>query len=77
MAARRLGLEGEVLLRVFVAADGRPTDVVVLRSSGHAILDAAAVETVRNRWRFIPAMRNGVPVDDTVQVPIRFRQQRG
>lgn len=77
IAARRLGLEGEVLLRVFVAADGRPTNVVVLKSSGHAMLDESAVETVRTRWRFVPATRGGVPVDDTVQVPIRFRQRGG
>ncbi len=74
IAARQLGLTGEVLLRVFVAANGQPTNVVVLKSSGHAMLDDSAVETVRTRWRFIPATRNGVPVDDTVQVPIRFRQ---
>ncbi|MGH7895239.1 MAG: TonB family protein [Candidatus Binatia bacterium] len=77
IAARQLGLEGEVLLRVFVAADGRPTNVVVLKSSGHAMLDESAAQTVRTRWRFIPATRNGVPVDDTVQVPIRFRQKEG
>jgi TonB family protein len=41
------------------------------------MLDASAVETVRSRWRFVPATRNGVPVDDTVQVPIRFRQTAG
>ncbi|HXJ36396.1 MAG TPA: TonB family protein [Candidatus Eisenbacteria bacterium] len=74
VAARQLGLTGEVLLRVFVAANGQPTNVLVLKSSGHAMLDDSAVETVRTRWRFIPATRNGVPVDDTVQVPIRFRQ---
>jgi protein TonB len=74
VAARQLGLTGEVLLRVFVAANGQPTNVVVLKSSGHAMLDDSAVETVRTRWRFIPATRNGVPVDDTVQVPIRFHQ---
>ena len=77
MAARQLGLEGEVLLRVFVATDGRPTNVVILKSSGHPMLDESAAQTVRTRWRFIPATRNGVPVDDTVQVPIRFRQKTG
>jgi periplasmic protein TonB len=77
LAARRLGYEGEVLLRVFVAADGRPTNVVVLKSSGHDMLDQSALETIRTRWRFVPARRNGVPVDDTVQVPIMFRRSAG
>ena len=77
MAARRLGLEGTVVLRVVVAADGTPASVVVLQSSGHAVLDGSALETVRARWRFVPARRNGIPVEDTVQVPIRFRQTTG
>jgi protein TonB len=74
MAARRMGIEGTVVLRVVVAPDGSPTSVVVLQSSGSDILDASALETVRTRWRFVPARRNGMPVEDSVQVPIRFRQ---
>jgi protein TonB len=75
--ARRLKLEGTVLLRVFVAADGSPKRVDVLQSSGHESLDSSAVDTVRTRWRFLPARRNGIPVEDSVQVPIRFRQIPG
>jgi protein TonB len=77
LAARRMGLQGTVLLRVVVGADGSPVSVAVLQSSGHAMLDASAADTVRARWRFVPARRNGVPVEDTVQVPIRFRQTAG
>jgi len=77
MAARRLGLEGTVVLRVVVAPDGAPASVVVLQSSGHDVLDSSALETVRTRWRFVPARRNGIPVEDSVQVPIRFRQTAG
>jgi protein TonB len=74
MAARRLGIEGTVVLRVVVAPDGTPKSVVVLESSGHDVLDASALETVRTRWRFVPARRNGIPIEDSVQVPIRFHQ---
>jgi periplasmic protein TonB len=77
LAARRLGLEGTVVLRVVVASDGSPVSVAVLQSSGHAVLDASAADTVRAKWRFVPARRNGVPVEDTVQVPIRFHQTAG
>jgi protein TonB len=77
MAARRLGLQGTVVLRVVVAPDGSPVSVAVLQSSGHAVLDASAADTVRGKWRFVPARRNGVPVEDTVQVPIRFHQTAG
>ena len=74
MAARRMGLEGTVILRVVVAPDGTPARVVVLQSSGHDVLDASALETVQKKWRFVPARRNGIPVEDSVQVPIRFQQ---
>ena len=74
MAARRMGIEGTVVLRVVVAPDGTPKSVVVLQSSGHDVLDSSALETVQKRWRFVPARRNGIPVEDSVQVPIRFHQ---
>jgi protein TonB len=73
LAARRLGHEGVVLLEVLVAADGRAAEVSVARSSGHATLDESARETVRSRWRFLPARRDGQPVPSRVEVPIRFR----
>ena len=71
--ARRMGMEGIVLLEVIVAPDGRAREVRVLRSSGHAMLDEAAVSTVRTHWRFIPARRDGVAVESRAEVPIRFR----
>jgi len=77
MVARRMGFEGTVILRVVVAADGSPESVAVLESSGHDVLDTAALDTVRSRWRFVPARRNGIAVEDSVQVPIRFRQTDG
>jgi protein TonB len=77
MVARRLRLEGTVVLRVFVAADGTPKRVEVLQSSGHESLDTSAADTVRERWRFQPARRNGIPIEDSVQVPIRFHQSAG
>ena len=73
LVARRLGKEGVVLLAVVVAPDGRAADVRVLRSSGFAPLDDSAVTTVRERWRFIPARREGAPIESRVTVPIRFR----
>src|SRR5437870_4118024 len=73
LVARRLGKEGVVLLEILVAPDGRAADVRILRSSGFAPLDDSAVTTVRERWRFIPQRRGGVPVESRVTVPIRFR----
>lgn len=47
LAARRQGLSGTVELDVLLEAAGRIRDVRVVRSSSHALLDEAAVETVR------------------------------
>jgi len=70
-AALRAGATGEVVLRIDVDAQGRPTDVTVVSSSRNRELDRAALRAVR-RWRFEPAMRDGVAVAGTVQQSIQF-----
>jgi len=70
--ARRLGIEGLVLLRVRIAVDGSPKTVLVLESSGHGSLDRAARSAVE-RWRFVPASRGGRAVAQWLRVPIEFR----
>lgn len=45
-AARSNGLEGKVLLRAVIRADGQVVDVRVQKSSGYDELDAAALETM-------------------------------
>lgn len=71
-AARRSGDEGTVLLKVLVTSDGAAARVELDRSSGSASLDSAALEAVRN-WRFIPARRGTLNVEDWVRVPVVFR----
>lgn len=70
--ARRLGLEGRVILRVTVSPAGAAAAVAVRRSSGHRLLDDAAQAAVRT-WRFKPATLNGAPVQGDVDVPASFR----
>lgn len=70
-AARRRREEGEVRLDVTVGRDGRPQRVSLMRSSGHPLLDEAAVSAVQ-RWTFEPARAAGQPVEDRVVVPVRF-----
>ncbi len=69
--ARRKGWEGTVLVAALVGADGAVRSVRVERSSGHPCLDDAAIEAARD-WRFSPATLDGAPVEEEVQVPIRF-----
>lgn len=70
--ARKKGLEGEVLLKVEVLADGRVGQVELKRSSGYAILDASAITTVK-QWKFIPGKRGNDPVALWVHIPVRYR----
>lgn len=73
--ARNRSLEGRVVLRIAVSAAGVPERVDVLSSSGYAILDDAAAAKVRQSWRFEPATRGGVPVEGSIDAPIRFTLQ--
>jgi protein TonB len=68
--ARENDIEGTVRLQVAVSADGKVTDVRVLQGLGYG-LDEEAVRRVR-RYSFTPATRNGVPIDTTTPVSIRF-----
>ncbi|MGE0734452.1 MAG: TonB family protein [Alphaproteobacteria bacterium] len=70
--ARRRGWEGRVVLSVDVDEAGRSRSVVVRQTSGHPVLDEAALAAVRS-WRFVPGMRGNTPVAAQVDVPIRFR----
>lgn len=72
--ARRRGWEGRVVLEVTISEDGRPTAVALAESSGHDVLDSAALDAVRS-WRFTPAERNGNPIVSTLRVPVRFSLQ--
>lgn len=59
--ARRMGQEGEVRLDVRVGIDGKVTEIRLRQSSGSALLDRTAIDTVR-KWRFEPATIDGQPV---------------
>ncbi len=72
MAARHRHLEGRLVLRVDVTESGDASAVAVSASSGHAMLDKAALDAVQ-AWRFNPATRGGKPVAGVIYVPIQFR----
>jgi protein TonB len=65
-------MEGTVILRVLVGADGVPQEIQVDKSSGHAVLDNAARIAVM-KWRFEPGTRNGEPFAAYGLVPIAFK----
>jgi protein TonB len=69
--ARRRGYSGQVVLEVLVGQNGSVVDLRVVTSSGHDMLDRAAVKAVKT-WVFEPGMRGSKTVDMWVRVPIRF-----
>ena len=69
--ARKARLSGTVLLLVQIDERGRPLSITLRQTSGHTILDTAALRAVR-AWRFEPARRDGKPVDARLEIPIRF-----
>lgn len=65
--AIRLGLEGEVRLLLTLAADGTITDASLAASSGHELLDQAALSAARAMGRLIGADRR------ELLLPVVFR----
>ncbi|WP_298609373.1 energy transducer TonB [uncultured Thiothrix sp.] len=70
--ALEAGIEGTVLVRVTISAEGRIMAALVHQSSGNASLDAAALKAVRS-WAFLPAQRDGKTIPSIVQLPVRFK----
>ncbi|MGA9524024.1 MAG: energy transducer TonB, partial [Myxococcaceae bacterium] len=71
-SARRRRIEGRVVVRVIVGADGvvEKENTRVLASAPG--LDEAAIDAV-NRWRFSPALgAGGRPVRVIIDIPIQF-----
>lgn len=69
--ARRMGEQGNVVLRVLVSSVGTAEQVALKSSSGSMRLDQSALETVK-RWRFVPARQGTEAVAAWVLVPISF-----
>ena len=67
--------EGTVGLSVIVEPDGRPSKVVVSRSSGFPRLDRAA-KSAAERYRFRPATRGGEPIRAQYHFNIGFKLKK-
>jgi len=69
--ARKLGLEGKVVIGVLVDEIGRCQDVKIARSSGYYLLDSAAVYTAKT-FIFSPGIQGGKAVKAWVLFPLEF-----
>ena len=63
-------------LAIDVDRDGGVVSVEVEKSSGHRLLDRAAVRAAK-RWRFRPALKNGKPVAERYTRVVRFHLVNG
>jgi protein TonB len=70
-AAREAGIEGTVFIRLRVSTEGELLEAKIERSSGHPILDDAALRWARTQ-KFIPARIGKTPVESEVIKPVRF-----
>ena len=68
--ARKIRLEGKVVLRAVVGPDGSVTSVELVHSS-NPMFNAAAMDAVR-QWRYTPPSQNGHPVSVWLNVMVTF-----
>lgn len=66
-------IEGKAICQFVVDTDGSLTDIKVLRSSGHPLLDLEAVRVINSMPRWNPAIQKGKPARTNYTVPITFQ----
>jgi TonB family protein len=69
-ALRPAGLKGHAVVSVHVTARGEPRAATVASATDPAFGEAA-LGAIR-LWRFLPRIRNGVPVEAEVSIPFTF-----
>lgn len=69
--SKRLGEQGEVVVRVLIGLNGTAQEAEIKKSSGFDRLDQSALATVL-RWRYVPGKRSGVAQAMWFNVPINF-----
>jgi periplasmic protein TonB len=69
LLGRQMKVQGSVLLKALIGADGVIRDLRVL--SGPAILASAAREAAR-RWQFKPYLQNGQAVETQANITVNF-----
>lgn len=72
LSAQLEKIEGEVVVGVFVDAEGRPEQVKVLEPSGHTVLDTAAFHFAQT-LTFDPAIVDGQKVSSWTKLILRYK----
>lgn len=71
--AKRNNWQGLVTLRALIKIDGTIGEITIFQSSGFEILDRSALKTVKKKWRYQPAFRQGTAVECYLRIPVRFK----
>ncbi|WP_407333825.1 TonB family protein [Enterovibrio sp. 27052020O] len=69
--AMRKGMQGNVLIEVWLDESGNQIKQALVKSSGFDLLDSAAISAVK-KWRFQSHTVNGVALAHRVRIPVRF-----
>ena len=70
-SAKKDKLEGTVVVKTVIDEQGKVQDPAVETSSGHEVLDQAALDAV-STWTFKPATLKGKPVSVIYSITVRF-----
>ena len=70
--AQEAGIEGTVVVQVFIDKKGRVQDTVILKGIPNTGLDEAAISAIR-KTRFRPAKQRERPVGVWISIPVNFR----
>ena len=71
-AEQRAGNEGLVTVRVLIGVDGRVQQIEQLAAASDAFWRVTKAQAL-GRWRFRPATRDGVPVEQWKTMTVRFQ----
>lgn len=69
---KELGVQGRVIAKMIVNADGKITDIKITRSPDER-LSAEAIRIIKAMPDWIPAKKDGKAVESTFNLPIMFR----
>nr|WP_310522171.1 energy transducer TonB [Polymorphobacter sp.] len=72
-ASRRAEEQGVARVSFVIDVDGKVSSCNVTSSSGSPRLDDATCKIIMRRFRFNPATRDGVPVQETKSQPVRWQ----
>lgn len=70
--AKRNRIEGEVVVRMLVTSDGKPTNISIHSATPSGVFEKAALNAAK-RWRFRAGRYKGQAVDTWVLLPFNFK----